>query len=91
MPLHRRIVRFHQLPVSSGVLVISVASGGPAARAGLREGDVMVGFDGQPVPSIDALHKRLTGERIGHRAPLTIVRGTDKLTIEVTPEEMSQV
>ena len=35
-------------------------AGQPRRRAGLREGDVMVEFDGQPVPSIDALHKLLT-------------------------------
>ena len=51
----------------SGVLVISVAPGSPAQRAGLREGDVMVEFNGQPVPSIDALHKLLTADRIGVR------------------------
>jgi S1-C subfamily serine protease len=88
VPLHRRVVRFHHLPVSSGVLIISVAPGSPAARAGLREGDVVVEFDGQPVPSIDALHKLLSGERIGHPAYLTIARGTEKLTLEVTPQEM---
>ena len=50
---------------STGVLVIAMASTGPAVRAGLRHGDVMVGFNGQPVPSIDALHKLLTADRIG--------------------------
>jgi S1-C subfamily serine protease len=88
VPLHRRIVRFFQLPVSSGVLVISVAAGSPAARADLREGDVVVEFDGQPVASIDALHKLLTGERIDHTASLTIVRRNEKLALPITPAEM---
>jgi len=87
VPLHRRVVRFHQLPVSSGVLVISTASGCPAASAGLREGDVLIEFDGQPVASIDALHKLLTGDRIGRHWPLTILRGTEKIALQVTPAE----
>jgi S1-C subfamily serine protease len=88
VPLHRRVVRYFQLPVTSGVLVISVAPGSPAARAGLQEGDVIVALDGQPVPSIDAMHKLLTAERIGQPAELTIIRRTDKTTRALTPAEM---
>ncbi len=87
VPLHRRLVRHYQLPAASGVLVISVAPGGPAARAGLREGDVLVDFSGQPVSSIDALHKLLTSERIGAKSQLTIIRGSEKLGLQITPAE----
>ena len=87
VPLHRRLVRHYQLPAASGVLVISVAPGGPAARAGLREGDVLVEFSGQPVSSIDALHKLLTSERIGAKSQLTIIRGSEKLGLQITPAE----
>jgi S1-C subfamily serine protease len=87
VPLHRRVVRFHQLPAASGVLVISVGDGSPAARAGLREGDVMVEYNRQPIPSIDALHKFLTGDQIGMEARLTIIRGTEKLIMGITPAE----
>jgi len=87
VPLHRRLVRHYQLPVSSGVLVISVTERSPAELAGLREGDVMVELDGQPIPSIDALHKLLTAERIGAPSRLTILRRTDKLSLDVRPAE----
>jgi S1-C subfamily serine protease len=90
VPLHRRIVRFFQLPVSTGVLVISVAPGSPAARSGLREGDVMVELNGQSIPSIDTLHKQLTGDKIGRSLPLTILRGTEKVALEVAPEEFAR-
>jgi S1-C subfamily serine protease len=86
-PMHRRLVRYYHLGAPTGVLIIAVAPDSPAARAGLREGDVVVEFDGQPVPSIDALHKLLTGERVGAEAPLTIIRGTEKLTLRISPEE----
>ena len=88
VPLHRRVVRFFQLPVSTGVLVISVAPGSPASRAGLREGDVMVEYDHQPVPSIDALHKLLNGQQVGRRVELTVIRGTERASLEIAPEEM---
>jgi S1-C subfamily serine protease len=86
-PLHRRLVRHYQLPTNAGVLVISVASGSPAAQAGLAEGDVIVEINGQPVPSIDALHKFLTGDQIGLEARLTIIRRTEKLTLPIRPAE----
>jgi S1-C subfamily serine protease len=87
VPLHRKVVRFHQLAAPTGVLVISVASSSPASRAGLREGDVMLEFNGHPIPSIDALHKLLTGDQIGVVSRLTILRGTEKLTVAIAPAE----
>jgi S1-C subfamily serine protease len=87
VPLHRRLVRYHQLSVSSGVQVISVAPDSPAARAALREGDIIVEFNGQPIGSIDALHKGLTGEQIDVAGVLTLIRGTEKITIEIRPGE----
>jgi len=90
VPLHRRLVRHYKLPVSSGVLVIAVAPDSPAEHAGLREGDVMVEFNGQPVPSIDALHKLLTADHIGVEARLSVLRGTEKLLLPITPQESAQ-
>jgi len=87
VPLHRRLVRHYQLSNGSGVLVIGVAPGSPASLAGLREGDVIVELNGQPMASIDALHKFLTGDQIGVQARLTIVRRTEKLTVAITPAE----
>jgi S1-C subfamily serine protease len=87
VPIHRRLVRHFQLVAPTGVLVISVADGGPAARAGLREGDVIAEFKGQPIPSIDALHKLLTGDQIDVESELKVVRRTEKLTLHVTPAE----
>ena len=85
VPLPRRLVRYYRLAAPSGVLVISVAAGSPAALAGVREGDVLVEYNAQSVPSIDALHKLLTGDQIGVRAALTVIRGTEKLRLAITP------
>jgi S1-C subfamily serine protease len=87
VPIHRRLVRHYQLNANHGVLVITVSPDGPAALGGLREGDVIVAFDGQPVSSIDALHKLLTADRIGGTFRLTVIRGTEKIDLPVSPAE----
>jgi S1-C subfamily serine protease len=85
--LLRRIVRFHHLPVESGILIVSIEEGSPAQRAGLSEGDIIVGFDGQPTAGIDDLHRMLTEEKVGVRTPLTVIRRTEKLSLPIVPEE----
>jgi S1-C subfamily serine protease len=87
VPISRRVVRHHKLETTSGVLVIAVAKGGPAARAGLREGDIMVSYNARPTESIDALHKLLTGDQIGAVSSLTVLRGAEKLNLPIIPEE----
>ena len=84
-PLARQLVRFYDLRVSSGVRVASIEPNSPASQSALREGDVIVGFDGHDVESIDQLHRVLTEDRIGVSTPLTVIRGTEKLEIHVTP------
>jgi S1-C subfamily serine protease len=87
VPLHRRVVRFYDLPLETGVLVVSVEKNSPAEHARLREGDLIVAFNDQPVGSVHDLHKVLVGEQIGVRARLTIIRHTDKLELPVLPAE----
>ena len=86
-PIHRRIVRFYGLPLETGVLVVSVEKNSPAKRAGLREGDLIIAFDGQPIGSVHDLHKVLVGEQIGVSASLTVIRRTEKLELSILPAE----
>jgi S1-C subfamily serine protease len=88
VPLPRRFVRFYTLPVENGVLVVSLEPDSPAQRAGVLEGDLIIGFAGQPVGGIDDLHKLLTEELVGQGAPLEVIRGTDRLRLLVVPEEV---
>jgi S1-C subfamily serine protease len=86
-PLHRRLVRFYDLGAESGVFVMSVDSGSPAQKAGLREGDVIVALDGKSVAGVDDLHRLLTDARVGVSSALTVLRHTEKLDLRVVPEE----
>jgi S1-C subfamily serine protease len=87
VPLPRRIVRYYDLAVESGILVVSFEENSPARKGGVQEGDIIVGFDDHPTPGIDDLHKLLTEDRIGRSSSLLIIRGTQKLNLGIIPEE----
>jgi S1-C subfamily serine protease len=85
--IHRRIVRHFHLLNETGMLVVGIEPGSPASRAGLREGDLIVELDGHAIGGIDDLHRLLTGSRAGMRSPITVLRHTEKLQLEIVPEE----
>jgi S1-C subfamily serine protease len=87
VPLSRRVVRFHRLPIESGVLVASIEKDSPAKRAGLERHDIIVAYDEHPIAAIDDLHRRLSEDAVGVPATLTVLRRTEKLAIEVVPTE----
>jgi len=73
--LDRRADMHHGLAEDHGVRVISVEPGSPADRAGLREGDVVLGLDGTPLASVDALHQSLGETRIHKDCAVKLLRG----------------
>jgi S1-C subfamily serine protease len=87
VPIHRRILRFYSLALETGVLVVSVEKDSPAERAGLRQGDLIVAFNNQPIGTVHHLHKVLVGEQINVSASLTIIRHTEKLDVRILPAE----
>jgi len=87
VPIPRAIARANQIAVSSGVLIVSVAPESAAAAAGVRDGDVVIAFAGQPVAGIDDLLRALTADRIGVPALLTILRGGSRRQLTVVPTE----
>lgn len=86
-PLVRRLVRFYRLSAESGVEVISVAPESPASRGGVREGDVIVGIDGHEVATVDHIHRFLSEWPVETPVKLTVIRGQDRIAIEVIPVE----
>jgi len=87
--LHRRLVRYYDLPAESGLLLLNVVGGSPAGRAGLRERDIIVRFAGSPIANVDDLHRLLVDERSGIACEVEAVRGTELLKFQVTPEPRS--
>lgn len=84
--LSRALVRRLGIGVEGGVLVVAVSPGGPAEVAGLRVGDVVLKLEGFATPTVDAVHRLLTRERIGKRVALEVLRdgGLVKLDLAVT-------
>jgi S1-C subfamily serine protease len=87
VPLPRMLVRHYHLAADSGVLVTDVVQDGPASRAGVRDGDLIVGFHGASVERTDDLHRLLTGELAGTPVPLQLLRGTTLMTLDVIPAD----
>ena len=86
VPLHRRVVRYHELTVETGVFVVSLEPDGPAARAGIRDGDLIVGFGGKPISGIDDLHRLLTEEQADVPAEVVVIRNQrQKKTLTIRP------
>jgi S1-C subfamily serine protease len=74
-PIDRRVVLHHGLAQTHGVRVVSVDPQSPAALAGLREGDTLLGIDGAPIESVDALHQALGESRIQKDCAVKFLRG----------------
>ena len=83
-----RIQRSLGLSEPSVVEVLAVEDGSPGRRAGLRPQDWLIGFEEDPLPSVDALHRLLTQWPLGRPGQLDVVRAAKRFTAAVTPVEM---
>jgi S1-C subfamily serine protease len=90
VPVARSIVRFHHLPAETGVLVLSVEPGGPAAAAGLQEGDVIVTLGDDTVATVEDLQRLLADGPVETAVPLTVIRRTERKTIDVVPRDSAR-
>jgi S1-C subfamily serine protease len=89
-PLSRRVIRHFDLKVESGVRVMEREPDGPAARAGLETGDVIVQFNGEWVGGIDQLHRLLGADQVGKSSPVRVLRRSQALDLTVTPAELAE-
>ncbi len=85
--LKEDFVKTMKLSSGKGVLVVSIEKGGPAQKAGLEPGDVIIGLEENPVSSIDDLHKLLTEDMIGKAVTLAAIRRYERIQLKVVPEE----
>jgi serine protease Do len=69
------------LKTLDGVLIADVAPGGPAARAGLQRGDVVLSIDGKPVQSTGQLRNLIAASGVGTTVKVEILRGGEKRSV----------
>jgi serine protease Do len=85
------------IPKNQGELIRSVTAGGPAARAGIRQGDVVVSVGGRPVTPDESLAYLVSRQPIGSRVPIEVVREGRRQTVNVavgerpTEEELARL
>ncbi|GAB3569364.1 hypothetical protein GCM10027405_32460 [Arthrobacter alkaliphilus] len=72
------------LPRTSGALVIEVAQGGPAAKAGLQPGDIIVQFDGQKIANVTDLLAAIRKKEPGQQSDVEFQRGQETKSVKVT-------
>lgn len=87
--LSRRSARVLGLPGGTALLAMHVERGGPADAAGLREGDVLLSFDGRPIEGMDGLRRYLGEGSIGIASRVSVLRRDRRLELEVVPAETS--
>lgn len=89
----RDLEGFYALQLNTGVLVNSVDVGSPAARAGLRGGDILLAIDGRPVDGrfpeqLPAIQNLIASEPVGTTVKLTIKRGADTRDYPIVTEKL---
>ena len=85
VPLPRRLVYEYKLTTDMAILVNEVYPESPAALAGLRAGDIIVGFGAKAIGGIDELHRLLTAEAANQATQLMILRGVERRELRIVP------
>ncbi len=85
IPARRR--RAAGLTQDGAVMIGTVEPDSAAARAGLKPGDIILSLDGETIAGADDLVRALTGEKIGRSVGLDVLRGMERLTLAVAPQE----
>ena len=85
-PLPPRVAK--ALDREAGIEIVQVVDGSPAARAGLRNEDLIIDVDGMPVADAGDLQRLMVGERIGRPLPVRAFRGSELLELTVVPVEL---
>ncbi len=78
----------NNLPVDHGALITGVTAGGPAAKAGLRAGDIFVQVDNKQITDVATLADALLSKNPGDTVQVGVYRGSQQLTIKVKLGEL---
>ncbi|MDH5696595.1 MAG: trypsin-like peptidase domain-containing protein, partial [Dehalococcoidia bacterium] len=83
-PVSQFVVQQYNLAVDKGAFVVTVASGSPADKAGLKVGDVITSFAGEEINTVDDLIQAIRSAQIGQKVEITYWRGETQKTTSAT-------
>ncbi|RQD76719.1 MAG: PDZ domain-containing protein [Candidatus Syntrophonatronum acetioxidans] len=90
MEIDQDMAQRFDLPVTEGLLVEEVVDGGPAERAGLQPGDIILQLAGEEIDTFDRLKEVIDKHEIGEQVSLVVLRQEEEISFEVTFEEMPE-
>lgn len=89
IPLNQKIARHHHLSNEHGLFITGIEPDSPGARSQVKEGDIIVGFNGKPVNTVHGLFKELSKKDILSMVDIDIVRHTELLKLNIFPVQKS--
>lgn len=89
-PVTQDIAKSFDLKETTGTLVGDVLKGGPAEKAGIKHGDVIISFDGQPIDGPNTLRNIVAQTGVGKNVPVVVIRDGKEQTIKVTIDEREE-
>ena len=89
-PLTAELAKGFNVTEGTGALVAAVQDGSPAARAGVKAGDIITHYDGQKVATSADLPKLVAATAVGRQVPVTVVREGKKVALNVTVAQMDE-
>jgi S1-C subfamily serine protease len=87
-PIRPAAQRQFQLPAPTVLQVMTLEKGGPAEKAGLREGDIVLALEGKPVGTVDDVHRLLTDVPAGSHIKLDVLRDNQRMQVDVVTGEI---
>ena len=89
-PLTAELAKGFNVAEGTGALIAGVQDGSPAARAGVKAGDIITHYDGQKVATSADLPKLVAATPVGRQVPVTVVREGKKVALNVTVAQMDE-
>ncbi|TLD40871.1 MAG: HtrA protease/chaperone protein [Candidatus Jettenia ecosi] len=84
------IADFFKLKGPKGVLVGDIIPGGPADKAGIKRGDIIINFDGKEIKDVSDLPRLVAGTPVGKDVNVMVIRGGDEISVTLKVEELKE-
>lgn len=91
VPVNQKILRHYHLTNQKGLFITGMEPDSPASRSQIRDGDIIVSFNGKPVNSLHELFKELTRKEILTAVDISVIRHSELLNVTIFPVARSKV